>query len=65
MKHLLPLKKLCKSVQMLRHSVDNDRVCNKCLKLLLCEIIEKLGQNRGKISTGGVEAEMAHACGGH
>ena len=65
MKCFLQLKKLCKCVQMLRDFVNNDGVCEKCLELLLCEIIEKLGQNRGKISTGGVEAEMAHACGGH
>ena len=54
MKHVLQLKKLCKSVQVLRDFVDNDRVCDKCLKLFLCEIIEQLGQNGGKISMGGL-----------
>ena len=65
MKPLLQIKSLCKPVQVSRHFVDNDRVCDKCLKLFLCEIIEQLGQNGGKMGMGGVEAEMANAHGGH
>ena len=52
MKCSLQLKKLCKSVQVLRCFVDNDRVCDKCLKLFLCEIIEQLAQNGGEMSMG-------------
>ena len=64
MKHLLQLQKLWESIQVLRDFVDNDRVCDKCLKLFLCEIIEQLGQNGGKNGMG-VEAEMVNACGRH
>ena len=65
MKPLLRLKKLCKSVEVLRHFVDNDGVCDKCIKFLLCGIIEQLGQNGGKIGMGGVEAQMVKTRGGH
>ena len=52
MKPLLQIKSLCKPVQVSRYFVDNDGVCDKCLKLFLCEIIEQLGQNGGEIDMG-------------
>ena len=61
MKPLLQIKSLCKPVQVSRYFVDNDGVCDKCLKLFLCEIIEQLGQNGGEIGMVGVEAEMVNA----
>ena len=42
------------AVQVLHHFADDDRVRDECLKLLLCEIIEQLGQNNGKICMKGL-----------
>ena len=39
---------------LLRDFVNKEGVCDKCLELFLCEIIEQMEQNVGKICMGGL-----------